>query len=507
MFAYLRSLIPQAAARVAGPNLHYKHQTPTAMLDSFYNLKQVGPYVQGVPGLHNLTRKDLMALSYMRLLQAATPRTANEQERIRQEACSSMLGFSCRSYVLPFQANHVLDALRERQRKEASSTLARWINKPCNLSCGEGIRVLSDSHTLSLVEPHQHRFPNSDSGGTSSLVPPLAWSLEDFQKAEVLSEYHQNPFLIHGRKFDFRLYVALTIERDVKAHASLKPRAFLYKDGMARFATRTYTSAASAQGFDKFAHLTNYSVNSQSDDFNETSEDDVTGEARQVNYKWSFAATSEYLARELGQDTAAGIAQRIERVISNALLLGMPEILTAVSSHHHHLHEGKCTTSEAFFQLVGFDLLLTDQLDVKVIEVQQQPSLMPSSTFDLHLKASLVEGLQRFLSKEVELHTIGTLGQKTDAADKQRSQEKQAAGGGETSTPDNRFKDFKFGWREIELATRSDYLHVLEALQAQAQCEHSTRYRQYIEDVMGEERYRTHIAQTEHGNNTHTSGM
>ena len=68
-----------------------------------------------------------------------------------------------------------------------------------------------------------------------------------------------DPLLIDDLKFDLRLYVLL---------AGVNPlRIFLFEDGMARFATNPYTSAKQSDISDLFMHLTNYSINKNSDNF------------------------------------------------------------------------------------------------------------------------------------------------------------------------------------------------------------------------------------------------
>ena len=64
---------------------------------------------------------------------------------------------------------------------------------------------------------------------------------------------------MEGLKFDLRLYVLLT---------SINPmRIFLYKDGLARFATRKYDANDPNKINDLYMHLTNYSINKFNKDF------------------------------------------------------------------------------------------------------------------------------------------------------------------------------------------------------------------------------------------------
>jgi hypothetical protein len=65
-----------------------------------------------------------------------------------------------------------------------------------------------------------------------------------------------DPFLINGLKFDLRIYVLIT---------SFEPlRIYVYDEGLARFASEQYTTTAKNN---KFAHLTNYSINKKNSKF------------------------------------------------------------------------------------------------------------------------------------------------------------------------------------------------------------------------------------------------
>lgn len=83
-------------------------------------------------------------------------------------------------------------------------------------------------------------------------------------EACIVSKYITNPLLINGLKFDLRIYVLVT---------SIDPwRVYVYHEGLARFASEPYAPQTSKQN--KFAHLTNYSINKKNDKYipNQTAE-------------------------------------------------------------------------------------------------------------------------------------------------------------------------------------------------------------------------------------------
>lgn len=82
--------------------------------------------------------------------------------------------------------------------------------KPTNLSRGRGIYIVDDLHQIQLDD--------------------LA----------IISRYIGNPLLINGHKFDLRVYVLVT---------SVEPlRIYVFKEGLARFATEEYNAETRAGG-------------------------------------------------------------------------------------------------------------------------------------------------------------------------------------------------------------------------------------------------------------------
>ena len=97
----------------------------------------------------------------------------------------------------------------------------------------------------------------------------------------MVSRYIPNPLLINGHKFDLRIYVAVTCFDPL--------RVYVYKEGLARFASEPYNDKQN----NKFSHLTNYSINKNNVNYiksdvslspsnSQNAENDDTG------YKWDF---------------------------------------------------------------------------------------------------------------------------------------------------------------------------------------------------------------------------
>lgn len=75
----------------------------------------------------------------------------------------------------------------------------------------------------------------------------------------VAQRYLHKPYLIESLKFDLRIYVLVT---------GLNPlRAFIYKEGLARFATEKYHSPMGSNLNNLCMHLTNYAINKEADGF------------------------------------------------------------------------------------------------------------------------------------------------------------------------------------------------------------------------------------------------
>ena len=96
--------------------------------------------------------------------------------------------------------------------------------------------------------------------------------------------------MIDGLKFDFRIYVLL---------AGCSPlRVYIFKEGLGRFCTKPYVLPNRKNLKSNFMHLTNYSINkfSKNFEFNENIDNADTG------HKRTMSSVLNNL-KELGEDT------------------------------------------------------------------------------------------------------------------------------------------------------------------------------------------------------------
>ena len=133
--------------------------------------------------------------------------------------------------------------------KKALEKASLWICKPVASSCGKGIKVLTSSQALALGR----------------------------NKKALLQRYLHAPYLIEDKKFDLRIYVVVT---------GVDPlRVYVHNEGLTRISTTPYSLNNTKN---RFAHLTNYTINKKSDKFVAASINEGNGNENvdQEGYKW-----------------------------------------------------------------------------------------------------------------------------------------------------------------------------------------------------------------------------
>ncbi|GMH97973.1 hypothetical protein TrST_g13816 [Triparma strigata] len=126
----------------------------------------------------------------------------------------------------------------------------------------------------------------------------------------VAQHYISKPLLIEEKKFDLRIYVLV---------ASCKPlRIYLFKDGLVRLCTEEYVRPNESNLADKRMHLTNYSINKNSEKFEQNEGDGEEGSKRSI--QWFL----EWLAKERGEEKVKNMWKKVGEISVKCVMSILP---------------------------------------------------------------------------------------------------------------------------------------------------------------------------------------
>eukprot|EP01063_Lacrimia_lanifica_P022199 TRINITY_DN29863_c0_g1_i1.p1 TRINITY_DN29863_c0_g1~~TRINITY_DN29863_c0_g1_i1.p1 ORF type:complete len:790 (+),score=323.91 TRINITY_DN29863_c0_g1_i1:142-2511(+) len=202
---------------------------------------------------------------------------------------------------------------------------------------------------------------------------------DDVMEDAVVQEYINKPLLIENKKFDLRVYALVT---SVK-HLGI----FLFNEGLVRLATVDYEKPAEDNLHDLQMHLTNYAINKTSDKFIHNDDAD----RGDIGHKRDFAFLNKWLEAE-GHEPEK-IWGRIERVIIKTLLAAQPILSHTYTSCFPHNNDGYTC-----YEILGFDLLLDQQLKPWLLEVNHSPSFNCCSPLDERIKTGLIEEVLKVIN-------------------------------------------------------------------------------------------------------------
>lgn len=355
-------------------------------------------------------------------------RTLNIMKRLHGNA---LFDYHPDTYIMPSDMDIFVRLLKLEIQAAVSgrkSSEGFWIMKPVASSCGRGISVVTSSQALAMLT----------SSSTSSKKKAAAAKSMLFQK------YLDNPLLINKKKFDLRIYVLVT---------GVDPlRVYIHKEGLTRISTSNFSLKNIKN---RFAHLTNYSVNkknaifkaaayepqgpagstteaksttaptstapsavSQPSDRSNTADaakaddvdsDDGNDDDVQENdpsavpngtdsnnpemegYKWSLHAFKAWLSAQYSPQIMQETFQRIYDIIIKTMVAMEGEITPLIQRSGVN-YRTNC------FELFGCDVILDENLQPHLLEVNVSPSLMGSSPLDKRIKGMLIADV---------LHTVG----------------------------------------------------------------------------------------------------
>jgi hypothetical protein len=148
---------------------------------------------------------------------------------------------------------------------------------------------------------------------------------------------------------------------------------YVFQEGLTRFASEPYSSGTK---FNKFSHLTNYSINKKNINFvqNETLEHDDYG------FKWSLSALWGHL-EQIGIDMDL-LWSKIYDLIIKSIIAAEDKIQGGISKYWGH--KSNC------FEILGFDVLIDSELKPWLLEANLSPSLSSDSPLDFKIKSNLI---------------------------------------------------------------------------------------------------------------------
>lgn len=254
-----------------------------------------------------------------------------------------------RTWVLPQQWASLSRVANELKRKGRAPTL---IVKPISSARGNGIFMTNDLNKISLTEQM------------------------------VCQTYIQDPYLVHGIKFDMRVYALVT---------SCAPlRVFVYREGIARFATRKYERATADNMDALYMHLTNYSINKKNKAF--VYAEESAGRGVGPGSKWTLSRLFRYFRDERGIDVDA-LWEAVRDCVVKTFLAVAPRLKVQYDKFYPLDYSGGLC-----FELVGFDIMLDSQLHPYVLEVNRNPSLNLDTPMDKAMKPQLIADTLRLVN-------------------------------------------------------------------------------------------------------------
>ena len=182
----------------------------------------------------------------------------------------------------------------------------------------------------------------------------------------IITKYITNINLIHNKKYDLRLYVLVT---------GLRPlRIYFYKEGLVRIASEKYSLNISSIK-NSFIHLTNRKINKRNKNFaypNNTDDENAN--------IWNLKTLKKYLKKNYFIDFNY-INKKIKDIIIKTIISIQDKIIQKNIDLNLNINN--------FYNLFGFDILITDKFEPILLEVNTSPSVKINDKVDLQIKTNL----------------------------------------------------------------------------------------------------------------------
>lgn len=247
--------------------------------------------------------------------------------------------FTPQTWILPNDYMYLRSYASDMKKLNKNKT---FILKPSNAACGHGIKLYKN---IEKIKPS-----------------------ENF----IVQEYMNKPYLLNGFKFDLRIYVLVTSCDPLKA--------FIYNEGLVRLGTEKYHEPSESNIDHLYMHLTNYSLNRHN-----VENYDAGDQSGSSGTKRTLRSFFEHL-RKHDKDSSK-VWSDIKEVVLKTLLVAEPYLF-----HNYRMcRPGQTpTASSVCFELLGFDILIDDNLKPWLLEVNRSPSFGSNQKIDFDVKTKLL---------------------------------------------------------------------------------------------------------------------
>lgn len=209
-----------------------------------------------------------------------------------------------------------------------------WICKPTNSNQGKGIFLIKGKQDL--LNYIERRRKNQS------------------RSTRIVQRYISQPLLLHGRKFDIRVYLLV---------ASSRPYNVFFHTGYLRLAVNTYDDLSD----DLTTHLTNQYVQKRHKNYSKLKEDTV----------WSMEQFQNYLNEE-------GLTEK-HSLKSDWVLTDLHDRMKTLAYTIFRSAQTSLVPKIGVFDLYGLDFMLDESLNVWLLEVNTNPAM--------HTNCAVLEGI------------------------------------------------------------------------------------------------------------------
>lgn len=248
--------------------------------------------------------------------------------------------------------------------------------------------------------------PDGSAQGKGIFLTRRLEDVENLSTVCVAQQYIRNPLLIDKKKFDLRIYVLVT---------SCSPlRVYLFRDGLVRICTEEYKRPNTSNMDDRCMHLTNYSINKRSEKYER---DERGSSPSNLGSKRSISWMLDWLSDEKGKTAANKMWSKIGDICTMTIISILPILQREYASvfekkvtlqypettseenvnccHTSKPHDKETNSNPPMrksccFEILGFDIMIDNDLRPSLIEVNQLPSWGTDSPVDEDIKSRVI---------------------------------------------------------------------------------------------------------------------